>query len=326
MNRVVLATSSCCPRDSGNVVYNKHSRAPTRDRHASCVWVARLRFNSSSQSIVRPVHILHPPFFHFHFLPLPNFHCKSDGSQLTALVATMSPTTMLAVSNAAVDIALFVLRVVSPSLILLTTLSLLAKRPSPPPSPSSITAVTVAARIPRRGLILYCLFISSLIYFFDGLVFVVCAVIEKYWPPRTGIEVNAIIGLVAFAGLAAFGSWKDVQGVDVWLLGRLKISIFFSLILDVAQVILYGISMPRESTHSSPPTSHRSSTRRYNRSASSLPISVRYSKRPSSDLANFAHSSSCPIVLRLDQPRGYLRDGHVGRPAGVNNSPPFVFT
>ncbi len=324
MNRVVLATSSCCPRDSGNAVYNEHSRASTRDRHAFFVCVATV-LQQFVQSIVRPVHILHPPFFHLHFLPLPNFHCKSDGSQLTALVATMSPTTILAVSNAAVDIALFALRVFSPSLILLTTLSLFAKRPSPPLSPSSITAVTVAARIPRRGLILYCLFISSLIYFLDGLVFVVCAVIEKYWPPRTGIEVNAIIGLVAFAGLAAFGSWKDVQGVDVWLLGRLKISIFFSLILDVAQVILYGISMPRESTHSSP-TSHRSSTRRYNRSPSSLPISVRYSKRPSSDLANFAHSSSCPIVLRLDQPRGYVRDGHVGRPADVNNSPPFVFT
>jgi hypothetical protein len=150
----------------------------------------------------------------------------------------------------AVETALFVLRVISPSLILLTTISLLTTRPTPPPSPSPITAVTVAARIPRRGVILSCLSFSSFIYLLDGLVFVVYAVIDKYWPQRTGIEINALIGLVAFAGLAALGSWKDVQGVDVWLLRRMKIFIFLSLVLDIAQVVLYGILMPKPSTSS----------------------------------------------------------------------------
>lgn len=157
---------------------------------------------------------------------------------------------MLATTNAAIDTALFTLRVISPSLILLTTISLLTKRPSLPSTPSSITAVTVAARIPRRTLILTCLSFSSFIYLFDGLVFVVYAVINKSWPQHTGIDINALIGLVAFAGLAAFGSWKDVQGVDVWLLSRLKISVFLSLILDVVQVILYGTLMPRDGTAS----------------------------------------------------------------------------
>ena len=157
---------------------------------------------------------------------------------------------MFATTNVAIDTALFTLRVISPSLILLTTISLLTKRPSPPPSPSSITAVTVAARIPRRTLILTCLSFSSFIYLLDGLVFVVYAVINKHWPQHTGIEINALIGLVALAGLAALGSWKDVQGVDVWLLSRMKISVFLSLTLDVVQVILYGVLMPKDSTTS----------------------------------------------------------------------------
>jgi hypothetical protein len=165
---------------------------------------------------------------------------------------------MFATSNVAVHTALFVLRVISPSLILLTTISLLTTRPTPPPSPSPITAVTVAARIPRRGVILSCLSFSSFIYLLDGLVFVVYAVINKHWPQRTGIEINALIGLVAFAGLAALGSWKDVQGVDVWLLRRMKIFLFLSLVLDIAQVVLYGILMPKDSTSSLRTSSHRS--------------------------------------------------------------------
>ncbi|KAI9457421.1 hypothetical protein F5148DRAFT_1287661 [Russula earlei] len=153
---------------------------------------------------------------------------------------------MFAATTVAIDPALFTLRVISPSLVLLTTLSLFTARPSPPPSPSPIVSVTVAAHIPRRGLILPCLSFSSFIYLFDGLAFVIYAIINKYWPQRTGIEINALVGLVAFAGLAALGSWKDVQGVDVWLLKRIKVSVFLSLALDVAQVLLYGASMPKD--------------------------------------------------------------------------------
>ncbi|KAH9957336.1 hypothetical protein BC827DRAFT_1226357 [Russula dissimulans] len=153
---------------------------------------------------------------------------------------------MFAATNVAIDPALFILRIISPSLVLLTTLSLLTTRPLPPPSPSPIVAVTVAALTPRRGLILTCLSFSSFIYLFDGLAFIVYAVINKYWPQPTGIEINALIGLVAFSGLAAFGSWKDVKGVDVWLLKRVVISVFLSLILDVAQVVIYGTSMAKD--------------------------------------------------------------------------------
>ena len=170
------------------------------------------------------------------------FHLFFDDSPATTF------TTMFAVANSATDTALFILRVISPSIVLLTTISLLITRPSPPPSPSPITPITVAARIPRHGLILSCLSFSSFIYLFDGLAFVIYAVINKYWPQHTGIEINALIGLLAFSGLPALGSWKEVHGVDVWLLKRMKISIFLSLALDAAQVALYGNSMPKDRT------------------------------------------------------------------------------
>lgn len=151
-----------------------------------------------------------------------------------------------ATTHSTTDVALLALRVISPSIVLLTTISLLTTRPSSSLTPSPITPVTVATRIPRHGLILSCLTFSSFIYLLDGLAFVVYAVINKYWPQCTGIEINALIGLVAFSGLAAFGSWKEVNGVDVWLLRRLRFSVFLSILLDATQVALYGTSMPKD--------------------------------------------------------------------------------
>ncbi|KAI0249585.1 hypothetical protein BJV78DRAFT_1129371 [Lactifluus subvellereus] len=153
---------------------------------------------------------------------------------------------MFAATTVAINTPLFILRILSPSLVLLATISLIPTRPLPPTSPSSITSVVVAARIPRRALILPCLSLSSLTYLLDGLAFVIYAVINKYWPQCTGIEISALIGLVAFAGLAALGSWKDIKGVEVWSLKRLKVAIFLSLVLDLAQAVLYGTSMPKD--------------------------------------------------------------------------------
>ena len=153
---------------------------------------------------------------------------------------------MFAAAGVAVDPTLLVLRVLSPSLVLFTTITLFTTRPHLPPSPSPITSVVVATRVPRRALILSCLTLSSFTYLLDGLAFVIYAVINKYWPSRTGMDINSLIGLVAFSGLAALGSWKDVKGVDVWSLKRVKVSIILSLILDVVQVVLYGTSMSKD--------------------------------------------------------------------------------
>ncbi|KAI0044969.1 hypothetical protein FA95DRAFT_1522067 [Auriscalpium vulgare] len=147
---------------------------------------------------------------------------------------------------AALQTVLYVLRVVSPALVLLSTLSLLPTRPTTP-EPSPIVSVVVATRTPRRAVILSLLSLISVTYLLDGLTFVVYAVINKHWPQDSGIEINALVGLVAFSGLAALGTWKDVQGVDVWSLRRVRVSLPFTLVLDIALVVIYGVSLPKNS-------------------------------------------------------------------------------
>lgn len=143
---------------------------------------------------------------------------------------------------------LFILRVLSPSIVLLATLSLLAARPPAPapPSLSPITSVVVATRTHRRPLIYALLSLTSLTFLLDGLAFVVTAVVRKDWPEFTGLDVNAVVGLAGFAGLAALGAWKEVRGVDVWSFARFKVGVFSALALDIAQVVLLSLAVPRE--------------------------------------------------------------------------------
>lgn len=138
-------------------------------------------------------------------------------------------------------LSVFIIRILSPALVLLTTLSLLTLRPQSTQSSSPITSVVVANVVPRRASILSLLSLVSLCYFLDGAAFVVFAVLDKLWPRETGIEINAVVGVAAFAGLAALGAWKDVSGVSVWTLRRVKIAVLFALLLDIALVVLLGL-------------------------------------------------------------------------------------
>ncbi|KZT26798.1 hypothetical protein NEOLEDRAFT_1131838 [Neolentinus lepideus HHB14362 ss-1] len=138
--------------------------------------------------------------------------------------------------------ALFAVRVVSPALVLLATLALIPTRPTSQP-PSEITSVVVATRVPRRGAILSLLSLAALTFFLDGLTFAIYALLDKIWPQKTGIEIGAVIGLIAFGGLAALGSWKDVKGVDVWSLKRVKLGLTAALVLDIAQVVMFALSV-----------------------------------------------------------------------------------
>lgn len=135
-----------------------------------------------------------------------------------------------------------ILRLVSPALVLLSTLSIIPARPPPPQSPSPITSVVVAARTPRRAVILTLSSFAGLSYLLDGITFVVFAVIHKTWPHWTGIEIGAIEGVAAFLGLAALGAWKDVHGVEVWTLKRVRVGVTLSLLVDIALVVLLGLS------------------------------------------------------------------------------------
>lgn len=152
------------------------------------------------------------------------------------------------------NLLVFILRVVSPALVLLVTLSIFPTRPQLPQSSSPITSVIVATHIPRRGLILSLLSLSALSFFFDGSAFIIYAVLNKTWPQFTGIEIGALEGVAAYSGLAAVGAWKDIQGIDVWNMKRLKTVVGVALSLDIAQVVLLGLSIRGI------PRSHPSST------------------------------------------------------------------
>lgn len=140
------------------------------------------------------------------------------------------------------NLALFSVRVASPAIVFLTTLSLIFARAPSPTSPSPITSVVVATRIPRRAAILSLLSLASLTFLLDGLSFVVYTVLGQSWPRKTGIEPNTVTGIVAFSGLAALGAWKDVHGVPVWTLKRIKAAIGLALLLDIAHVVLLGLT------------------------------------------------------------------------------------
>uniref|UniRef100_A0A0W0EYS8 Putative mitochondrial half-size ABC transporter n=1 Tax=Moniliophthora roreri TaxID=221103 RepID=A0A0W0EYS8_MONRR len=129
----------------------------------------------------------------------------------------------------------------SPAPVLCIAISLFLLRPPPPPAPSPITPIVVAQHVPRRAFILLFLSLASFIYFFDGLTFVIFAVIRKEWPSHSGIEINAVLGLIAFSGLAALGSWKEIRGHDIWSLRRVKFAVALSAAVDIALVVLLAL-------------------------------------------------------------------------------------
>ncbi|KAG2125942.1 hypothetical protein DEU56DRAFT_823368 [Suillus clintonianus] len=133
---------------------------------------------------------------------------------------------------------LIAVRVASPSVVLLATLSLISTKRLSPPSPSPITPVVVTSRIPRRTLILALLTLSAFTFLADGLAYVAYAVLNKLWPKATGIEIASLLGLLAYAGLAALGAWKDANDVEIWNRRRVKVAIAFALALDILQAVL----------------------------------------------------------------------------------------
>lgn len=141
-----------------------------------------------------------------------------------------------------IPLALLVLRILSPFFVLISSLSLFFLQPSPPSSPSPITSVVVARRVPRRAPILFFLTLCSLTYLGDGLTFIVYAIIKKDWPWYSGVEINALLGILGFSGLAALGTWKDLHGVPTWDLKRVRLSVALSLVLDITLVVLSASS------------------------------------------------------------------------------------
>jgi len=142
---------------------------------------------------------------------------------------------------APLPLALFAVRVIAPALVLLSAFLVIPSKVSSSPS-SPITSVVVKSQVPRRGLILSFLTLASFSYLADGLTFVVYAVLNKYWPPFTAIEISAVLGVIAYGGLAALGAYKDVNGVNVWSFASVKYAIFLALLFDTALVVLLAVT------------------------------------------------------------------------------------
>jgi hypothetical protein len=146
--------------------------------------------------------------------------------------------------------ALLVLRIAGPGVLTLLVTSLFFLRPSSHDHDhdnSPIVSVIISQKAPRRAVILSFLSLTAAAFFLDGVVVVARAVLTGTWEGSSQqwrlIEVADVIGLVAFAGLAALGTWKDVNGVDVWTRQRVKFFALLAWVVDVVQVVLLALSV-----------------------------------------------------------------------------------
>ncbi|KAG8744457.1 hypothetical protein FRC10_010127 [Ceratobasidium sp. 414] len=155
--------------------------------------------------------------------------------------------------------ALFRLRVGESAVLLaLLAISPLLKGPVPPSAEatnghSPIVSVVRAVKVPRRQLILSLLTLAAFTAFLDGTVTVANAifkhVVETELPPWRGIEFYAVALLVAFAGFALVGSYKDTHGASIWESKLLKTFVFVALVCDIAMAVLIPLVVPIWKVH-----------------------------------------------------------------------------
>ncbi|CAE6489325.1 unnamed protein product [Rhizoctonia solani] len=147
---------------------------------------------------------------------------------------------------------LFQLRVAeAATLLVLLLASPLLKGPSPPQyttNASEITTVVRAVKTPRRQLVVFLLSLAALSAFLDGSVTVGIAIFKHIFETRLpawkGIEFYSVALLVAFAGFAIIGAFKEARGVPIWESKLLKLFVFVALAFDVVLAILIPLIVP----------------------------------------------------------------------------------
>ncbi|ELU45080.1 hypothetical protein AG1IA_00881 [Rhizoctonia solani AG-1 IA] len=161
----------------------------------------------------------------------------------------MSPTLAMAPSPE----VLFQLRAAESATLLVLLLGApLLKGPTPPHATtngvSEITTVVRAVKTPRRQLVVFLLSLAALTAFLDGSVTVGLAVIKHVFetnlPPWKGTEFHSVALLVAFAGFAIIGAFKEARGAPIWQSKLLKLFVFAALAFDVALAILIPLVVP----------------------------------------------------------------------------------
>ncbi|KAF8750647.1 ABC transporter transmembrane region [Rhizoctonia solani] len=90
--------------------------------------------------------------------------------------------------------------------------------------------------------------LAALTAFLDGSVTVGLAVIKHVFetnlPPWKGTEFHSVALLVAFAGFAIIGAFKEARGAPIWQSKLLKLFVFAALAFDVALAILIPLVVP----------------------------------------------------------------------------------
>lgn len=167
----------------------------------------------------------------------------------SSLSSSWTSTLTMAASKDALLTALFIVRLAFPTALLATALSLLTIKPRPATnSQSPITSVIVSLTTPRRSLILSLLSLVALTYFLDGLALVLHSILSKTWQGTpahdwwrtqwSGLDIEAIVGLLATGSLAVLGVWKETQGVTVWTKRQPKIWALLALSGTIVEVAL----------------------------------------------------------------------------------------
>ncbi|KAL5528172.1 HMT1 [Sanghuangporus sanghuang] len=164
---------------------------------------------------------------------------------------------MAGAAQGALLVALLAVRISFVALLLATALSLLAVKPSSAPvsssSASPIVSVVVSVTTPRRSLIISLFSLISLTYFLDGFALILHSVLSKTWQGTpshgpwiaqwSGLEVEAVGGLLASGLLVILGVWKESQGVAVWTLKRPKAWTALALVGTIAEVVLLALTV-----------------------------------------------------------------------------------
>ncbi|KAI6136058.1 hypothetical protein F5141DRAFT_1287919 [Pisolithus sp. B1] len=57
------------------------------------------------------------------------------------------------------------------------------------------------------------------------------------FPMSASLPLASVLGLVAYASLAALGAWKNINA-QVWFLACVKLAVTIALVLDITQVVL----------------------------------------------------------------------------------------
>ncbi|KIK96763.1 hypothetical protein PAXRUDRAFT_137765 [Paxillus rubicundulus Ve08.2h10] len=131
-------------------------------------------------------------------------------------------------------VPLAIVRVCSPAVICLATVSLFFSLPerlaASEPCPIGSTVTILLLRV-------------AFTFLLEGLIEIVFAIVSGVWQPCVGCESAALLGIAGCLALCVVGRQKEKDGEEVWTLSRVRCALSFAAILDLTQVLLWVLSI-----------------------------------------------------------------------------------